>query len=255
MQIKILGCSGGIGAGLRTTSILIDNKILIDTGTGIGDLTLEQMRKIHNVFLTHSHMDHTGGLPLLVDTVFESLLDNPLDVFGRPETIDAVKKHIFNWIIWPDFSALPNAETPVMRYRAMHPGSSQTVGDIEITMIEVNHTVPGAGFIVRKEDKYFAFSGDTTTNDNFWNAINALPKLDLLVVETAFSNRNEELAWLARHYCPKTLAHDLRKLKHDPPIWITHLKPGAESDIFKEIEKEITTWRIKQLMGGEEFEL
>lgn len=255
MQIKILGCSGGIGAGLRTTAILIDGKVLIDTGTGVGDLTLDQMREIDCVFLTHSHLDHTCGLPLLIDTVFESLLENQLEVYARPETIEAIKKHIFNWILWPDFSALPNAEAPVMRYQAMLPGSKQVVDDLEFTLIEMNHTVPGAGFIVRKGDKYFAFSGDTSTNDNFWNAVNALPKLDLLVVETAFANRNEELAWLARHYCPKTLAHDLRKLKHDPQIWITHLKPGAELDIFEEIEQEVTTWRVRRLVGGEEFNL
>ncbi|MEE8119113.1 MAG: 3',5'-cyclic-nucleotide phosphodiesterase [Gammaproteobacteria bacterium] len=255
MRIKILGCSGGIGAGLRTTAILINDEVLIDTGTGIGDLTLDQMRKIRNVFLTHSHMDHTCGLPLLVDTIFETLLDSPLDVIAQPKTMNAVKKHIFNWILWPDFSSLPTAETPVMRYRVMNPGTSQTVAGIEFTMIEVNHTVPGVGYIAQKDGKYFAFSGDTTTNDNFWNAVNELPRLDLLVVETAFSNRNEELAWLARHYCPKTLAFDLRKLKHDPAIWITHLKPGAETEIFKEIEEEVTTWRVKRLMGGEEFEL
>ena len=45
MQIRILGCSGGIGAALRTTSIIIDQEILIDCGTGIGDLSIAQMKK------------------------------------------------------------------------------------------------------------------------------------------------------------------------------------------------------------------
>ena len=40
MRLKILGCSGGIGGTLRTTSMLLDEDILIDAGTGVGDLSL-----------------------------------------------------------------------------------------------------------------------------------------------------------------------------------------------------------------------
>ena len=93
MRIKILGCSGGIGAGLRTTSLLVDEDILVDTGTGIGDLPLAELRRIRHVFLTHSHLDHTCGLPLLLDTVFDTL-QSPIMVRGREETLAAVRKHI-----------------------------------------------------------------------------------------------------------------------------------------------------------------
>ena len=55
MRIRTLGCSGGIGAGSRTSSLLIDNDVLIDAGTGIGDLSLEDLDSIRHVFLTHSH--------------------------------------------------------------------------------------------------------------------------------------------------------------------------------------------------------
>ena len=37
MRIRVLGCSGGIGAGSRTTALLIDEDVLIDAGTGIGE--------------------------------------------------------------------------------------------------------------------------------------------------------------------------------------------------------------------------
>ncbi|MDX9951836.1 MAG: 3',5'-cyclic-nucleotide phosphodiesterase, partial [Methylophilaceae bacterium] len=45
MRVKVLGCSGGIGGTLRTTSFLIDEDILMDAGTGVGDLTIEQFLK------------------------------------------------------------------------------------------------------------------------------------------------------------------------------------------------------------------
>ncbi len=114
MKLRILGCSGGVGGDLRTTSLLIDNDILIDAGSGVGELTLEEMHHIRHVFLTHSHLDHFSFLPLLVDSIFPSIRE-PLIVHGQPETLEALQKHVFNWTIWPDFAKLPTEEDPVMK--------------------------------------------------------------------------------------------------------------------------------------------
>lgn len=254
MRIRILGCSGGIGIGLRTTSILIDDDILIDTGTGIGDLSLYALRRIRHVFMTHSHMDHSSGLPLMMDTVFDAL-DEPVQIHGRVETLEAIKAHIFNWVIWPDFAVIPTVKQPSMTYREMAPGSVREVGWRRIRMVDVNHTVPCAGYVIEANDRVFAFSGDTTTNDNFWEVLNEYPRVDLLVVETAFANRNAELAALAKHYCPKTLAEDLKKLRHDPDIYITHFKPGSEDEIFNELLEAVPDRNLYRLRGGESFEL
>lgn len=254
MRIKILGCSGGIGAELRTTSLLIDNDILIDAGTGLGDLGLDAMRRIRHVFLTHSHLDHTAGLPLLVDTIFDSLKE-PLTVYGRAETLEAVRKHIFNWVMWPDFAELPAKHSPVLAYKPLKLGQRHSLEGRTLHMVEVNHTVPGAGYIIEHAGRVFAFSGDTFTNDSFWAAVNAYPRVDVLMVETAFANANQTLADLAKHYCPKSLAADLAKLKHDPDIYITHLKPGGEDAIFAEIVAALPKRRLHRLRGGEVFDL
>ena len=254
MRIKILGCSGGIGAELRTTSLLVDKDILVDAGTGLGDLSLDEMRTIRHVFLTHSHLDHTACLPLLVDTIFDQLKE-PLTVYGRAETLEAVQKYIFNWVMWPDFAELPAKHSPVLVYKPLKLGHRQTLGGRTLQMVEVNHTVPGAGYILEEAGKVFAFSGDTYTNERFWSAVNAYPRVDVLMVETAFANSNQKLADLAKHYCPKTLAADLAKLKHDPDIYITHLKPGAEDAIFDEIVSALPQRRLHRLQGGEVFDL
>src|SRR5690606_11299863 len=148
-----------------------------------------------------------------------------------------------------------SAESPVMRFRSIGLGEPVNVGARRIVAVDVNHTVPSVAYIVEKDGKVFAFSGDTAANDTLWSALNALPQLDLLVVETAFGNRNEQLAWLARHYCPQSLAADLARLEHDPDIWITHLKPGAENEIFEEVRAAIPGRRLHRLVGGETFTL
>jgi len=54
---------------LRTTSFLLDSDILIDAGTGVGDLSLAELSLIDYIFITHSHLDHVASIPFLVDTV------------------------------------------------------------------------------------------------------------------------------------------------------------------------------------------
>ena len=72
MKLKVLGCSGSIGGQQqRTTSLLVDDDMLIDAGTGVGDLEIAQLAKIDHVFLTHSHLDHIACLPFIPDTVGE----------------------------------------------------------------------------------------------------------------------------------------------------------------------------------------
>jgi len=254
MKIRVLGCSGGIGVGLHTTSLLIDDDILIDAGTGIGILSLDEMAKVRHIFLTHSHLDHIACLPLMVDSIFDRI-KTPIVIHAQAKTIEALQKHIFNWAIWPDFAKLPTPEHPVMCYETIVPGEKYTVRNRSLEFIPVNHIVPTGGYRIVCDSGVFAFSGDTTTNDSFWETLNSYEDLDLLFVESAFGNAEEELSIVARHYCPKLLAADLVKLKHQPEIYITHNKPGGEETIFAECVAGITGREVKRLRGNEVFQI
>lgn len=254
MKVRILGCSGGIGKGLRTTSLLIDDDVLIDAGTGVGDLTIEEMTRIRHIFLSHSHLDHINSIPLLVDSIFD-FIDQPLVIHGLEETLSVLKNHVFNWDIWPDFAQLPHPEKPVMSYETFTPGDVVTLGDRKFEAIAVNHIVPCVGFRAESPTGSFAFSGDTTTNDNLWDVLNKHASLDFLMVEAAFENANLELSRLARHYCPQLLAADLAKLKHKPAIYLTHFNPGKEDTIFSECQQAMPDLGLKRLVGGEVFDV
>lgn len=255
MKLRILGCSGGIGAGLRTTSMLIDDDILIDAGSGIGDLSLDEMMRIRHIFLTHSHLDHIAFIPLLLDSVFDRI-NEPVVVHGLPETLQALKEHIFNWVVWPDFAELPSTERPVLRYATMTPDQPCSLDGRQLEMISVEHAVPAVGYRLESANgKVLAFSGDCTSNDTFWYALNSGPRLDVLIVEAAFPNKYLELSRLARHYCPSLLAEDMGKLSHDPDVYITHNKPGDEETIIAECRTAMPQRRIQPLRGNQVFEL
>lgn len=254
MELKVLGCSGGVGGQLRTTTLLIDDDVLIDAGTGLGDLNLQAMASIRHIFLTHSHLDHITSIPFLVDTLFDTIKE-PIVIHGLAETINALKTHIFNNVIWPDFAHLPNSDNPVMQYQVMQPGEIVEIERRKFEMIEVNHIVPGVGYRVESTTGAFAFSGDTTTNNTFWTALNKHSRLDLLIVESAFTNKDVTLCHLSGHYCADLLGSDLAKLTHQPDIYISHNKPGAEGQIFAECQKAITTHTIHPMSGGHSFKV
>jgi cAMP phosphodiesterase len=250
MKIRILGCSGGVGLGLRTTSLLIDEDILIDAGSGVGDLTLDEMAAIRHIFLTHSHLDHVAFIPLMLDSIFEQRAE-PLVVHGQAVTLEALQRHIFNWVIWPDFAQLPSVDRPVLRYEVMMPGQVVTMSGRSFEMIPVDHAVPAVGYRVACPTGVIAFSGDTSTNDSFWAGLNVHERLDMLIVETAFCNADLAISLLAKHYCPSLLAADLKKLKHRPDIYITHNKPGDEDDIFAECAASLGGHKLHRLISGE----
>lgn len=255
MKVRVLGCSGGIGKGVATTSFLIDDDILIDAGTGVGQLTLAEMRRIRTIFISHSHLDHIASVPLLADTLFDSLIGQPLQVYAQRSVIKVLREHIFNWSIWPDFTELPHKTNAVLKLNAMKPGEVLEVAGRNIEMITVNHAVPGVGYRVESAGKAFAFSGDTTSNENLWVSLNKHKSLDLLFIETAFADEDIALARVAFHYCPELLAKDLPKLKHKAKVCISHLKPGEEKQIMQQCRAVLPEWDLQQLKSGDMFEL
>ena len=254
MKIRVLGCSGGIGAGLQSTSFLIDDDVLIDAGTGINTLTLDEMARIRHIFLTHTHLDHIACLPLMVDSIF-SRIEEPIVIHAQQQTIGVLQEHIFNWAIWPDFASLPSEGRPAMCYRPIEAGQCCEVGGRRFEAIAVNHIVPTVGYRVSCVTGSFAFSGDTTSNTGFWSALNAHEGLDLLFVEVAFSDEQEELSVKARHYCPRRLAGDIGQLRHRPRILLTHNKPGAEDRILEQCRRAIPDRKLESLFSGMSFEV
>ncbi|MEM1437879.1 MAG: 3',5'-cyclic-nucleotide phosphodiesterase [Pseudomonadota bacterium] len=250
MQVRILGCSGGIGGGARTSAMLIDDDVLLDAGTGVGDLPLDSLRKIRHVLLTHAHLDHIAGLPFLIDSIFDARIGDPLVIYGRAETLETIQKHIFNWEIWPDFAQLPDVHQPVLRYETLGPGQAVNIDNRLFHAIDVRHTVPAQGYCISHSDGVFAVSGDTTTNATLWPLLNSLPDLKALVVEVSFPDEQAELAQAAGHYCPRTLAADLIKLEHEPDIWLTAMKPGEEDKILRQVRDAIPSRDVRMLERG-----
>lgn len=253
MKLRVLGCSGGIGGNLHTTSLLLDRDVLIDAGTGVVGLSLEEMSAIDHVFVSHSHLDHIACIPLLVDSV-SFLRDKPLTVYATAATLETLQQHIFNWKIWPDFTQIPSPQQPYMRFQAIELGKTVELGSRKITPLPANHVVPAVGFHLDSGIASLVFTGDTTSNDAFWEVVNHIDNMRYLIIETAFSNAEKNLAILSKHLCPSLLAEDLFKLQHTPEIYITHLKPGEVELTMREVRECVQGRSLQMLQNGQVFE-
>jgi ribonuclease BN (tRNA processing enzyme) len=261
MKVRVLGCSGAIAMDCRTTSFLIDDDVLVDAGTGVGDLDLEQMKRIDHIFLTHSHLDHIAALPLMVDAA-ASLRSGPVQIYALASTLQALREHIFNGVIWPDFTRLPTPEAPLICFNEIALGQQVVIGRKCIEALPAVHSVPAVGFSVSAGGACWVFSGDTERNPDFWQRLREL-EVGMLVIETAFSDRETELALRTKHLSPSVLASELSHVQVGKkyPIYITHTKPAETELIMSEIsaieqgQTQGVVHDIRWLKAGQVFEL
>lgn len=257
MQVRVLGCSGSIAAGNRTTSFLLDDDVLIDAGTGVGDLTLDELARIDHVLVSHSHLDHVLAIGLLADSVARrraAAQRAPIAVHALPQTLDALRTHVFNGVIWPDFTRLPDAERPVLRFEPFAVGQVLRLGPRRIEVLSALHTVPAVGFAVSADaptpQPAWVFSGDTGPNPALWARLAQMP-VATLVIETAFGDDERELANLSRHLCPALLHDELARLEQPAEVYVTHIKPGELDGVMSQIGAQASRHRVRALVAGQ----
>lgn len=264
-MIRVLGCHGSIAARCHTTSFLLHDDILIDAGTGVGELRLDELARIDHILLSHSHLDHILSVPLLADSVIRlrqgtgGLSDlRPIQIHALPETLEALKAHVLNGVIWPDFSRLPTAAHPIL---TLHPFQVGDVlrfpargGQLErvVQVLPAAHTVPGVGFGVETPQGLWVYSGDTGPNPALWQALSGRA-IAQLVIETAFGNDEAHLADISGHLSPLSLARELRQLDGQVSVFITHPKPGEVPAVLSQIRALDSQHRIEPLREGQRF--
>jgi ribonuclease BN (tRNA processing enzyme) len=257
MKIRVLGCSGAIAEGSRTTSFLVDHDVLVDAGTGVGDLPLEALAQIDHILISHSHLDHVLAIGLLADSVMRLRAAQgrgPIQVHALPETLEALRKHIFNGVIWPDFTRLPHADKPVLQLVPFATGDRLELAGKHFEVLSAAHTVPAVGFALQGRDGWWVYTGDTGPNPALWVRLSTM-KVAHLVIETAFSDEESELACLSQHLCPAKLGRELAQLQGRVDVHITHIKPGEVDAVMAEVGALATPHRMNALRAGQVLDL
>jgi len=247
MMVRILGCHGseltvddGHGRLLecRTCGFLVNETCMVDAGSVSAGLQDAEQGKIRDVLLSHAHFDHIKGLPLLADNMVGRKTDGAIMIHALQEVIDDVRRHVFNDVIFPDFSRLPTPATAPLVYHPFDDEKTFTCDRLEITAVRVNHIVPTTGFIIRDGESALLYSGDTSETWRIWEVAAKEPRLKAAFIETSFPNDCHELAKVSGHLTPEMLAREFMKLgRPDLPLYVYHLKPLYRSAIMAELAR------------------
>jgi glyoxylase-like metal-dependent hydrolase (beta-lactamase superfamily II) len=254
MRLQVLGCAGGIGGRERlTTSLLVDHDILLDAGTGMTSLGIEQLVRIDHVFISHCHLDHVAGLALLVDAVLGKR-KAPVTVHATEKVIAALKQHLFNWVLWPDFAAIPDAQHAILQWNPIARDEAIALDGRTVQACPVNHTDGSSAYWVHKDRAGFLFTGDMASTPDLWSAFRSEPRLQKVIVDCSFANADAEIADKSRHFCPRSLLADIAAMPLSVEFLIYHLKPGHEDLIMQELKDEGGTREFKALKCGDIFD-
>jgi cAMP phosphodiesterase len=232
----------------------VDDRILVDAGTVGGALSVSEQVEIEHALISHAHLDHTAGLAFLTDTLAMVSPERHVTVASIAPVIESLRLHTFNDALWPDFTAIPAGSRPVLSFRSLVEEGEARVGDLWVTPVPVDHTVPTTGFVIHDGETGFVYSGDTGPTERLWRVAREMRGLKALIVETAFPNRLEPLARVSGHLTPEKLRREIDKMPADVPIWIFHIKPQLFQETAEELAK-IDPSRIHTLEQGKTYTL
>jgi cAMP phosphodiesterase len=235
VKLRVLGCHGSELKGKHPPGFLLDDRLLLDAGTVTARLSIAAQQRIRQVLVSHGHFDHVKDLLFLAENRRDAD-GEPLEILSVAPVIKALKDHIFNDVIWPDFTRLPSPKTPRVVLTTLIPGHSVPVGPYTVTPIPTRHPVPSCGYLVESDDATLLYTGDTGPTELIWKAASEASRLDGIIAETSFPDRFADLARLTGHLTPSMLAGELRRFPlPGVPVLVYGMKPEYLDEIAGEI--------------------
>ena len=237
LHVQLLPTSAGDHSQTQSlTTFLVNGTIAIDAGSLGFSLSGQQLARVAHVILTHAHIDHVAGLPSAISEVFPHLR-RPMRIYGTADVLRAVRDHILNGVIWPDFARinLPDSDQPAVEFVEIRPHEPFEVDGVRFTPIPVDHEVPTVGLIARTPDAAVAFTSDTRATDAIWAVANGEAALRAVFVDCSFPDELEQLAQQSGHLTPRQVAAEAAKLTHPAHIICVHIKPDTRDRVLTQL--------------------
>jgi ribonuclease BN (tRNA processing enzyme) len=236
MKIRLLGSSLSDPAHRQyVTSYLINGAVGIDAGCIGFHGSPQQQEAIKHLFLTHSHSDHTASLPIFVENAWTPAGNCPT-IYGSRETLDAMQKHIFNDVMWPDFIALSRNTPPFLRLCHLEAEIPLQAAGLRFTSVPVNHVVPTFGFVVSDAHSSVIFGADSGPTDRIWEVAHQTPNLRAVFLEACFPNSLAGLATASLHLTAEMFAGEVAKIPAGVKIVAVHIKVRYRDQVIRELE-------------------
>lgn len=177
MEIKVLGKYGPFAINGSTSSYLVKGEnsfALLDCGSGIVKKLLKDnlLDKLSFIFLSHLHFDHISDIGVLSYAINFILKGKKVKLYTHIDDSLA-----FKTIQSMNAFEIINVEENV----------TYTEGEFSFSCYKMTHPVTSFGIKIKNNGKIFAYSGDTTLNDNIYNLISGA---SLILLDGAFLQKD-----------------------------------------------------------------
>jgi len=236
VELRVIGCHGGETPRHRTCAFLLDEVLAIDAGSLTSGMEIDAQGRLAACLVSHAHLDHIRDLATIADNRCQ-LRAPTLTIAGTRATIDTLRRHFFNGLLWPDFAQIPSQNgAPTIAYLEIDPEKPTIVAGKTVRAVLVDHTIESASFVIEDAGGSIAYSGDTGPTERLWQVLNNEPALKALLMEVSFPNREQRLATVSGHHTPQSLALDLAKYRApaDLPTLLYHIKPVFQAEVEHE---------------------
>ena len=234
MEVRILGCSEAAGGGQYVSTYVINGKVAIDAGSLGLHGSPEQQAAVGHVFLTHAHADHIVSLPFFIENVWCARPACPV-VYGSLQTIEAVRRSLFNDEVWPDFVVLSEGTRPFLYLRPLEAEVPVEVDGLVVTPVIVNHSIPTFAYIIREADKAVVFAADSGPTTRLWQVARETAGVQAVFLEASFPNRMKAVADASLHLTSDLFATEAAKAPRGARIIAVHLKVRYRDEIIREL--------------------
>jgi len=229
-KLHLLGTGGGLLCpGRNPSSYLLETDgghILFDCGDGVSSKLVStgyDWRFLTAIVISHSHADHVGGLPLLIQQIHLSRRENPLYIYGPSEFIEQIYSHLGVYYLFPSAFSFEFKVVSVCH------GEKFILAGVEIFPVLTKHLerakakipeyLPNRGesfaFRIKTENKMFFYSADLQT---FEDICKYLDDCDYILIEVTHIKPETIIEWAENHQ--KT------------EITVTHISPDFNVENF-----------------------
>lgn len=222
MKLHLLGTSGYHPMERRHTACLMipEVGIVLDAGTAMFRIRdLIQTRHL-DIYLTHTHLDHSMGLTFLLDVLADKDMQR-VTIHAKPDKLAAIDEHLLHPLIFP--VKLP------YEMRPLAPEETLTGGGV-LRQLPLDHPGGAVGYRLDWPGGHsMAYASDTTTPGATAPYVEHIRGVDLLVHECYYPDGMEDMAALTGHSCATPVAQAARAAEVKR-LLLLHINPISTAD-------------------------
>ena len=187
-KLRFLGSAREVGRAAITVKSE-KNQLLLDYGVMLDDEPGFPMhippKEVDAIVLTHSHLDHSGGIPLFQ-------LHGKKPVFGTQLTFDLAKPLISDFIrLSGYYLSFEFLELQTMMRNTFHLDfrKEQPIGDMKFQLLNSGHLPGGAQVLIETDGKRIVYTGDYNSTDTqlLAGADRDYGELDAIIIESTYA--------------------------------------------------------------------